>query len=65
MKNYWLIFGGISVGIGTVILLENMRLEKVKNGILKEDSAFTNQDGVLSLIGGVTVIAIGIYGFDK
>lgn len=65
MKNYWLILGGVSVGLGAAFLLENMRLEKVKNGILKEDSAFTNQDGVLSLIGGLTVIAIGIYGFDK
>lgn len=65
MKNYWLILGGISVGIGTAFLLENNRIEKVKKGELKEDSAFTNGQAIWSLVGGTAVILVGIYGFKK
>lgn len=63
MKNYYLILGGIGIGMGLSFLAENLRLEKVKNGEVKEP--VTNYEAAFSLIGGIAVIGIAIYGLDK
>ena len=50
MKNFWLVTGGIAIGLG---LANSMDDRKTKG-----ETAF-------QLIGGSIAVAIGIYGFDK
>ena len=50
-KDYWLIAGGIGIGYGL-------------KALLSEDKK-SSTDGLFELIGGVSLMLIGIYGLRK
>jgi len=50
MKNYWLIAGGIAIGLGVASLTSE-----------KENKT----DAIFKLIGGTAIVLIGIYGLKK
>jgi hypothetical membrane protein len=49
MKNYWLIAGGITIGLGVAHLK-------------KEES---KTESILMILGGTAVVLVGIYGFKN
>lgn len=50
MKNFWLVTGGISIGLGLAY---------------SRDDKKTKGQTAFQLIGGSIVVAIGLYGFKK
>lgn len=62
MKNFWLIAGGVSLGIGISLLLEK-NPKPINN--LEEFNKEKNNKALFQLIGGTIIVLGGIYGFKN